>query len=126
MEQAVARRIDAVRPNLGAFDDESGVLAEIVRRLVAALDPAMIWLFGSRARQDARPDSDFDILVVARDGAGDGADDYDMVYAPLKGLAVGVDVVPCDRETYLASLELRTSFVRRVVGEGRLLYEARS
>ncbi len=86
----------------------------------------MVWLFGSRARQDGRPDSDFDLMVV---GEGEWkqpfrCDDYDKVYAPLRGLGIGVDVIPCDFETYAVSLRLRTSFVHRIVDEGRLLYEA--
>src|SRR5689334_6565464 len=40
------------------------LLREIVRRLVEAIDPERIILFGSRARGDARPDSDIDLLVI--------------------------------------------------------------
>lgn len=39
-------------------------LPQIVGRIVRAVDPARIILFGSRARGDARPDSDYDLLVV--------------------------------------------------------------
>jgi len=40
------------------------ILAEIKRR-VKAVDPdAEIWLFGSRARGDNRPDSDLDIIIL--------------------------------------------------------------
>ena len=44
------------------IDDK--VLNEIVRRLVEAVDPDRIILFGSRARGDARPDSDIDLLII--------------------------------------------------------------
>ena len=36
----------------------------MVRRIVEQFDPERIILFGSRARGDARPDSDVDLLVV--------------------------------------------------------------
>lgn len=39
-------------------------LPHIVGRIVRAVDPARIILFGSRARGDSRPDSDYDLLVV--------------------------------------------------------------
>ena len=39
-------------------------LQEIVRRIVEAVHPTRIYLFGSRARGDAREDSDYDILVI--------------------------------------------------------------
>jgi len=108
--------------NIGILSSEQEALAAVVDRLVTSLDPALIWLFGSRARGEARADSDFDLLVVARPTGGFDGDDYEAVYTPLKGLGVGVDVVPCDHETYQASLGLRTSFVRHVVDEGRLVY----
>ena len=40
--------------------DLDPVLAEIVRRLAAAYQPERIYLFGSKARGDAGPDSDDD------------------------------------------------------------------
>ena len=38
---------------------------QAVKRSVHEIDPqAEVWLFGSRARGDARPDSDWDFLVL--------------------------------------------------------------
>ncbi|AQG81722.1 nucleotidyltransferase domain-containing protein [Spirosoma montaniterrae] len=38
---------------------------QAVKRSVLEIDPqAEVWLFGSRARGDARPDSDWDFLVL--------------------------------------------------------------
>ena len=39
-------------------------LREILRRIVAAIDPDRIILFGSRARGGARDESDFDLLAI--------------------------------------------------------------
>jgi hypothetical protein len=41
---------DQVRPNTGRYATEQEALDAVVARLVEALDPQAIWLFGSRAR----------------------------------------------------------------------------
>ncbi len=43
---------------------DKDLIEEIVRRLVAAIDPDRIILFGSRARGDSGPDSDLDLLII--------------------------------------------------------------
>jgi HEPN domain-containing protein/predicted nucleotidyltransferase len=39
------------------------ILETIVARIVSELRPRRVYLFGSRARGDARPDSDYDVMV---------------------------------------------------------------
>ena len=111
-----------IKPNYGPFSSEKEALDSLVARLVAALDPQMIWLFGSRARGNARPDSDFDLLVVAKPDGAFGSEDYDSVYAPMIGSGIGTDVVPVSLFHYEEALELPSSFVTRIVDEGRLVY----
>jgi predicted nucleotidyltransferase len=48
---------------------EDPALDEIVRRLVASYQPLEVYLFGSKARGDSGPDSDYDLLVVVPDDA---------------------------------------------------------
>lgn len=50
--------------NIESVEQIETVLAEIVDKLVAAFDPERIYLFGSRGRRDAWPDSDYDFMVV--------------------------------------------------------------
>jgi uncharacterized protein len=114
----------AARPNFGGLATEAQALEAVIARIVGAIDPGSIWLFGSRARGDARPDSDFDLLVVGKPGADLGSDDYERVDRPLNGLGIGCDVVPCAAEDFEEGLQLDTSFVARVVAEGRKIYEA--
>ena len=49
---------------------DEATLAEAVRRLVEALQPGRIYLFGSRARGDAHQDSDYDFLHPSLDSEG--------------------------------------------------------
>jgi predicted nucleotidyltransferase len=44
-------------------------VSEVVRRLVEHYRPERIYLIGSSARGDARPDSDLDFLVVLPEDA---------------------------------------------------------
>ena len=58
---------DAIIFETPSADDP--VLAEAVRRLMEAYQPARVYLFGSVARGDAGPDSDYDLLLVGPDTA---------------------------------------------------------
>ncbi|HZF34751.1 MAG TPA: nucleotidyltransferase domain-containing protein [Candidatus Angelobacter sp.] len=120
-----SRRPAIARPNCGTFGNEEAALAVVVTRLVETLDPEAIYLFGSRASGIARPDSDFDLLVVTRTEDGDAAFDYDRVYSPLLGLGVGCDVVPCPKHEFDAEKERPTSLCYVVHQRGRKLYERR-
>ena len=50
-------------------------IAESSRRIVRAVDPYKVILFGSRAWGDPRPGSDIDLLVIV-DSDGDGLSRY--------------------------------------------------
>lgn len=56
---------------------------------------ASLWLYGSRARGDARPDSDYDLLILL-DKDHLSASDYDNYNYPLfdLGLDLGADISP--------------------------------
>ena len=66
-------------------------IAELGQRILP--QGASLWLYGSRARGDARPDSDYDLLILL-DKEKIVSDDYDQYMIPLSdlGLAVGEDV----------------------------------
>ena len=43
---------------------DPAIVADLVKRIVAAADPEKIVLFGSAARGEMGPDSDYDLLVI--------------------------------------------------------------
>ncbi|MPZ13578.1 MAG: nucleotidyltransferase domain-containing protein [Chloroflexi bacterium] len=100
------------------------VLAEIVRRLVAALEPERIYLFESQARGDADPDRDYDLLVLVDHPTEPRYRLSQRGFRALRGVAAGVDVVVWDRAPKVARLHLVASFPATVVREGRLLHAA--
>ena len=74
------------------------LLAEIVRRLVDAYDPLRVYLFGSRARGDFGPDSDYDIMVVVPDSASAERRRSRLAYQVLWGLRLRRRHPGLDRE----------------------------
>ena len=100
------------------------VLVEIVNRLVAILNPQRIYLFGSQARGDAGPDSDYDLLLLVDDASEPANRLSQRGYRALRGILAAVDVVVWDRETFDARLHLKASFPATVIREGRLLHAA--
>lgn len=100
------------------------LLAEIVRRLVKTCQPERIYLFGSMARGDAGPDSDYDILLLVERPTEPLYRLSQRGFRALRGIDAAVDVVVWDRATFDARLHLPASFPATVVREGRLLHAA--
>jgi predicted nucleotidyltransferase len=116
---------DARARPVGPFKSEAAALAYLRDRLVSELRPRMIWLFGSRARGDARADSDFDLLVVLPDDLPERAYAPEAVAAPLVACGLAYDVVPCRWSRFVVERAASEGLVARAVKEGRLLYADR-
>jgi predicted nucleotidyltransferase len=97
-------------------------LAEIVSRLVEAYEPERIYLFGSEARGDAGPDSDFDLLVVVPNEAPPEMKRSRLAYERLWGTGVAADVLVWTKERFDSRLHLKASLPATVLREGKLLY----
>jgi predicted nucleotidyltransferase len=104
--------------------DQEAMLGEIVRRLVAAYEPERIYLFGSVARGDSGPDSDYDLLVVVPDAAPPERQDGGLAYRALWGIGTAVDAVVCTSGWFHARAHLKASLPGTVLREGRLLHAA--
>jgi uncharacterized protein len=100
------------------------LLAEIVRRLVAAYQPERIYLFGSKARGDAGPDSDYDLMVIVADDVPPERRSSRLAYVALRGTRTAADVLVWARTAFEVRLPLRASLPAAVMREGKLLYAA--
>ena len=69
--------------------DDDPALREIVRRIADAYHPLRIYLFGSKARGTAGPDSDYDLLIVMRDDAPPELRSSKLAHKSLWGVAKG-------------------------------------
>ena len=99
-------------------------LDEIVRRLVAAYRPERIYLFGSRARDEAGPDSDLDLLVIVPDDAAPERCRSRLAYEVLRGTGVATDVLVWTRSYFERRRSVPASLPALVHREGKLLHVA--
>lgn len=98
------------------------VLREIVRRIVEAVAPEKIIMFGSAARGDMRPDSDVDLLIV-KPGI-DRRETARLLYRKLAGVGVSKDILvatPQDLEQYRNTIGL---IYRPALRDGKVVYAA--
>ena len=97
------------------------LLQEIVRRILAAGQPLKIVLFGSRARGEARPDSDLDLFIV---------EESDLprhrrsprYYRALAGVFPEKDIVVWTPAEIAAWAAVPNAFPTAALREGRVLY----
>ena len=100
------------------------LLEEVLRRLIATYAPERIYLFGSAARGEHSPDSDYDLLVVVPDDTSAEFRRSARAYESLWGLQVSADVLVWTKSAFEARLHLEASLPTTVIREGRLLHAA--
>ena len=105
--------------------EQDPLLEQIVARINAAIRPERIILFGGRARGDAHPGSDYDLLVVGQ-SAEPRYRRAVPLYAALADLPVEVDVVVYTPEEVREWSGVREAFVTTALRQGRLLCERQS
>ena len=96
------------------------MLVKIVGRLVEAYRPERVYLFGSWARGDAGPDSDYDLLLVVPDSADTTRRRSRLAYEVLWETGRAADVVVLTRTDFESRLHLAASLPAIVAREGRL------
>jgi predicted nucleotidyltransferase len=96
------------------------ILQEIVRRIVAAVKPEKIILFGSAAREEMGPDSDVDLLVIKP--CGHRRRTARKIERSLVGIGIPTDIIvakPDDIERYKDTIGL---IYRPALREGKTIY----
>ncbi|MCC7293485.1 MAG: nucleotidyltransferase domain-containing protein [Phycisphaerales bacterium] len=99
------------------------LLAGMVERLVAAFEPDRIYLFGSKARGDEGPDSDYDLMVIVPEVHEPGYRLAQQASRVLREFATAVGVLVWSREAFDSRTDLRASLPATILDEGKLLYE---
>lgn len=98
-------------------------LAEVTRNLAARIRPWRIVLFGSRARGDARPDSDYDLLVLLETDRS-RRERAALVRHALGDVPPAVDVVVLTPAEFALQRDDVGTTAYHIHREGRVLYAA--
>ena len=107
--------------NLGLFLTQEDALQALTDHLVFAFQPLEVWLFGSRARGDARPDSDFDLLLVF-DRPYDALPDPLALRAAIAPLGLASDIMAYSQGGFDRDRLEPNSLAAVAAKEGRRLY----
>ena len=120
LQQQLEERIDRELPYLTVED--RCALARIIERLVEAYQPDRIYLFGSKARGDYGPDSDFDLMVVVPRTAEPSYRLAQQAHSLLWDIGTAADILVWSQHAFESRLYLKASLPATIVREGRLLY----
>ena len=82
------------------------LLDRLTQTLTEAYDPDRIYLFGSRARGEGGPDSDYDVMVVVPDDAAPARRQSRLAYDRLWGSGVAADVLIWTRSAFDSRLHV--------------------
>lgn len=116
--ELVRNRKSGKSANTGMFHDCDQALLFLAGQLQHAHRPEAIFLFGSRARGEARPESDFDLLLVMPD---ERPLDWFSAAAPIAGSGIAADVATCRLSNFEAQRTISGTLAHTADRDGRLL-----
>lgn len=110
-------------PNLRKIENVTDeLLDEIAQRVVEAVNPDRIILFGSYAYGHPQPASDIDLLVIMPSSQPRWQRSV-PIYNALRGLLIPKDVVVYTPDEVEEWSEVPLAFVTTAVRKGKVLYE---
>lgn len=107
------------------FSNEEALLHQMVETIVREVSPEAIILFGSRARGDARADSDVDLLIVETEPFSPQRSrrkEAARLYMALRGLAISKDILLYSRDEFEHWKNSMNHVVGRAFREGKILH----
>ena len=107
----------------GAVVREGLVPAELLDPVVAYFRPRRVILFGSRARGQAGPDSDVDLLVVVDDDTPAERLTPEAGYKSRESYRMPADVIPCREATFRRKCRIAGTLPYAAAREGVVIYE---
>jgi len=101
---------------------DKNVIEKIINAILQVIVPDKIILFGSQARGQARPDSDYDILVI-KSGIWNKLTIEQDIYEKIIGIDESIDILVRTPENIENDKNKAGSFISRVLKEGMVIYE---
>lgn len=92
-------------------------------RILATWRVERIWLFGSRARGQAREWSDWDLFAVVPDDVPENQLEPSMTWRLRKESRTRADIVACHASDFRDSRDIPNTMAYEVAHEGVLVYE---
>lgn len=99
------------------------VLDNLVKRLVEAVHPTRIILFGSASRGEMHEHSDLDVLVVVPDSMSQ-KEGWNLAYSGLRRFGFGTDIVVVTEEVLAKYGSYPGLVYEQALKEGKELYRA--
>ncbi|ARA95206.1 MAG: nucleotidyltransferase domain-containing protein [Bacteroidetes bacterium] len=93
-----------------------------VERLVKALAPEQIWLFGSQVWGVPGAASDLDVLVIVPESNDSPAQRARQAHRALRGIALPMDILVKTRAEIEHTGTVPSSLVYKILREGRCVY----
>jgi uncharacterized protein len=101
---------------------DADLLKEIVSKIVDAVQPNRIILFGSHASGEANSSSDLDILVIA-DSKVPRYKRSIPIYMALSGLMIPKDIVVYTQQEIDEWEDVPQAFITTAISSGKIIYE---
>jgi len=95
----------------------------LLTSVVRWFDPVRVILFGSHARGEAGPDSDWDLLVVLDDDVPPEKLSWRSIHAATKDYPLAADVIPCRQGWFERKRGVVSSLAWTAATEGHVVYE---
>jgi predicted nucleotidyltransferase len=95
----------------------------LLRGIVKHLNPRRVILFGSRARGEAHPDSDWDLLIIVDDDTRPERVNWRALGEARRGVVGAVDLVPMPESFFRDRLDIVGSLPWSVAAEGVTVYD---
>jgi uncharacterized protein len=95
---------------------------ELLEAVVSYFDPVEVILFGSRARGEATPDRDFDLLVILDDQTPDDKLSWRAAFEARKDFHHAGDIIPCRQSRFENKRDVIGSLANMAAEDGLVVY----